>query len=79
VIANDAEEGVMADEQRKEQSDRFREAVERKNAEAREHADDARARSEEEGIAAHDRQPGEVDPRTKSSRHGQVTADKWNQ
>ena len=30
-------------------------------------------------LIAHERPQGVVDPRAKSSGHGQVTADKWNQ
>jgi hypothetical protein len=30
-------------------------------------------------LIAHERPQGVVDPRAKNSRHGQVTADKWNQ
>jgi hypothetical protein len=61
----------MADE-RKEQLERMREAVDRKDEEAR-------ARSEEQSIEAADRPPDVDDPRTKSSGHGKKTADKWNQ
>jgi hypothetical protein len=56
-----------------------REALDRKAAEAREKDRRARAEAEERSTVADDRPPGDVDPRTKSSRHGQVTADKWNQ
>ncbi len=61
----------MADE-RKEQRERMREALDRKDEEAR-------ARSEEQSIDAADRPPDVDDPRTKSSGHGKKTADKWNQ
>jgi hypothetical protein len=61
----------MADE-RKEQLERMREAVDRKDEEAR-------ARSEQQSIEAADRPPDVDDPRTKSSGHGKKTADKWNQ
>jgi hypothetical protein len=50
----------------------MREAVDRKDEEAR-------ARSEEQSIEAADRPPDVVDPRTKGSGHGKKTADKWNQ
>ncbi|HYF28668.1 MAG TPA: hypothetical protein VD931_23205 [Baekduia sp.] len=74
----------------KSQQDRFRKAVDEKAGAA-----DAAARSTglpaEEGggetslrdhaaqTDASRNEPGDVDPRTKNSRHGQVTADKWNQ
>jgi hypothetical protein len=61
----------MADE-REEQLQRMREAVDRKDEEAR-------ARSEEHSLEAADRPPDVDDPRTKSSGHGKKTADKWNQ
>jgi hypothetical protein len=61
----------MANE-RKEQLERMREALDEKNQEAR-------ARSEEQSIDAPDRPPDVDDPRTKSSGHGKKTADKWNQ
>jgi hypothetical protein len=57
---------------RKEQLERMREALDEKNQEAR-------ARSEEQSIDAPDRPPDVDDPRTKSSGHGKKTADKWNQ
>ena len=59
-------------EEREEQLQRMREAVDRKDEEAR-------ARSEERSIDAADRPPDVDDPRTKSSGHGKKTADKWNQ
>jgi hypothetical protein len=59
-------------EEREEQLQRMREAVDRKDEEAR-------ARSEEQSIEAADRPPDVDDPRTKSSGHGKKTADKWNQ
>jgi hypothetical protein len=61
----------MPDE-REEQLERMRDAVDRKDEEAR-------ARSEEQSIDAPDRPPDVDDPRTKSSGHGKKTADKWNQ
>jgi len=33
----------------------------------------------ERELIAHERPQDVADPRTKNSRHGQVTADKWNQ
>jgi hypothetical protein len=59
-------------EDREEQLQRMRGAVDRKDEEAR-------ARSEEQSIEAADRPPDVDDPRTKSSGHGKKTADKWNQ
>jgi hypothetical protein len=59
-------------EDREEQLQRMREAVDRKDEEAR-------VRSEEQSIEAADRPPDVDDPRTKSSGHGKKTADKWNQ
>jgi hypothetical protein len=71
-----------------QQRRRFAQAVERKQAEAEERSrsggDDVgeetrRPGGQEDEIADASRPPGTVDPRAKSSRHGQVTADKWNQ
>jgi len=71
-----------------QQRRRFEQAVDRKRAEAQERsratAGDAnehegRPGGQEDEIAARERPQGTVDPRTKSSRHGKVTADKWNQ
>jgi hypothetical protein len=74
----------MPDDQQKE---RFREAVDEKN-------EAAKAASEQpdqqptpaDGIDGDrpeltdpERPQGETDQRAKNSRHGQVTADKWNQ
>ena len=39
----------------------------------------ARARAEQHSLETPARPPDELDPRAKSSRHGKVTADKWNQ
>lgn len=62
------------------QLDRFRQAVEDKNEDARS-ADQGGARSAEEQPELHD--PGRPqdtrDVRAKSSGHGKKTADKWNQ
>ncbi len=58
----------------KEQQERFRRAVDEKGEQA-----DQQAVHAERKLDAADREPGEADARTKSSRHGQVTADKWNQ
>jgi hypothetical protein len=54
------------------QRERFREAVEEKK-------DEARATAHEQQIDDTDESADSVDPRAKSSRHGKVTADKWNQ
>jgi hypothetical protein len=68
----------------REQQERFAEAVERKN-------EDAQARGEAGNVAPGGRDEvaqesrtdasrgQDVDPREKSSRHGKVTADNWNQ
>jgi len=72
------------------QRERFEQAVERKReaAERRGRGDGARgepaAAPPGRGgggaeAAGRDRPPVEADPRTKSSGHGQKTADKWNQ
>ena len=64
----------MADDK---QLGRFRQAVEDKNEEARQRQDDPPQQPEElEPTATADDTP---DERAKSSRHGHVTADKWNQ
>jgi hypothetical protein len=62
---------TMADE-REQQRERMREALDEKNAEAR-------ARSEEHSIQEASRPPDVESPRAKSSGHGKKTADKWNQ
>jgi hypothetical protein len=59
-----------------EQQERFKRAVERKEREASEREDTTSKRGEDEPAA---QQHDEIGPRDKSSRHGQVTADKWNQ
>ena len=59
----------------KEQQDRFRRAVDEKESDAAER----QVVTAEQQLDADEREPGVDDPRTKSSRHGQVTADKWNQ
>ena len=59
------------------QLERFRQAVEDKNEEAGRRQDDSPGTPEdEEPTGATDDTP---DERAKSSRHGHVTADKWNQ
>jgi hypothetical protein len=57
---------------REQQNLRLREAVDRKN-------EDARARAEEESLVAHERTQDVSDPRAKNSGHKKKTADKWNQ
>ncbi|HZE06523.1 MAG TPA: hypothetical protein VE127_14940 [Solirubrobacteraceae bacterium] len=59
---------------RDEQSKRFREAVERK-----EHDAEQRAEQEERSLIADDRPQDEISPRAKSTGHKKKTADKWNQ
>jgi hypothetical protein len=54
------------------QQQRVREAVDRK-------AEEARARSEEESLAAPHRPQEELSVRAKSSGRKKKTADKWNQ
>jgi hypothetical protein len=61
-----------SDKQRERQSERMREAVERKEEEAR-------ARAEEQSLESAAREPENIDPRAKSSGHKKKTADKWNQ
>jgi hypothetical protein len=59
-------------DEREKQQERMQEAVQQKKEETQ-------ARAEEEKLEEHERPQGDIDPRTKSSGHGQVTADKWNQ
>ncbi|MBE2319571.1 hypothetical protein DVA67_026625 [Solirubrobacter sp. CPCC 204708] len=60
----------------KETDARFKEAVERKNEQAQQAAD-----QNPDAPPSSDQNPSQDvnDPRAKNSRHGQVTADKWNQ
>ena len=62
----------MAPDQREEQIERMRAAVQRKDEEAR-------ARAEQRSIDSADRPQDESDVRKKSSGHKKKTADKWNQ
>ena len=55
-----------------EQQDRFKDAVERK-------ARAAEAASKEESLRSSSQPQDTVSPRAKNTRHGKVTADKWNQ
>src|SRR3954468_1915197 len=66
------------DEHEKQQQ-RFKKAVEEKSADAREQAEASRAEAENEQLDAHEREQGDIDPRTKNSGHGQVPAEKGNQ
>jgi hypothetical protein len=66
-------------DEQEQQQERFRQAVDEKAAQAREEADAASTEAHAEQPDKHDRPQGDIDPRTKNSRHGQVTADKWNQ
>jgi hypothetical protein len=61
----------MTDE-RNRRSERMRAAIERKDEEARE-------RAEEQSLDSAGRPQDAIDPRAKSSSHKQKTADKWNQ
>jgi hypothetical protein len=61
----------------RQQQERFKRAVERKERDASRQAETADGRDGKEELAAD--QHDEIGPRDKSSRHGQVTADKWNQ
>jgi hypothetical protein len=61
----------------REQQERFKRAVERKEQDAKARTEAAPERGGEDERAPN--QHEEVGPRDKSSRHGQVTADKWNQ
>ena len=60
-----------------DQLDRFGEAVEQKNEEAK--AKSEQAGEENPAQPAIEGDQTSVDERAKSSRDGQVTADKWNQ
>jgi hypothetical protein len=55
-----------------QQQERMREALDRKD-------EQARARAEEDSLAARERPQDEMSIRAKSSGHGKKTADKWNQ
>jgi hypothetical protein len=61
----------------RQQQERFKRAVERKERDANLQAETADGRDGKDEPAAD--QHDEIGPRDKSSRHGQVTADKWNQ
>jgi hypothetical protein len=55
--------------------ERFRRALRRKGEQAKTRRDTVT----EQSVTDANRPQGVVDPRTKSSGHGQKTADKWNQ
>jgi hypothetical protein len=61
----------------RDQQERFKRAVERKEREAKQRAETPDDRGGEDEPAGE--QHEQIGPRDKSSRHGQVTADKWNQ
>ena len=76
----------------REQQERFREAVDRKAEEAERKGREGTphaggpppgATGSEEGqerdLIGTDRQQDDLSPRDKNTRHGKVTADKWNQ
>jgi hypothetical protein len=73
----------------KDQQDRFKQAVERKKAEAKAASqrprptgpppEDPTLGEIQPDLIAHERPPDELSPREKSTRHRKVTADKWNQ
>jgi hypothetical protein len=57
-----------------------KEEQQRRMAEAlRLKAEEARVRAQEQSLDSPARPPDEPNPRARSSRHGKVTADKWNQ
>ncbi len=59
-------------DQREKQEQRFEQAVQQKEQEAK-------AKAENEKLDSAEREQGDVNPAQKSSRHGQVTAENWNQ
>jgi hypothetical protein len=73
----------------KDQQDRFKQAVERKKAEAKAASQRPRAAGPppedptipeiQPDLVADERPPDELSAREKSTRHRKVTADKWNQ
>jgi hypothetical protein len=70
---------MSSKDERERQSDRLRQAVERKNQEAQERAEASRVQAEENSLTAADRPQDEFSVRAKGSGHGKKTADKWNQ
>jgi phage shock protein A len=63
---------MMATDKNEQNLERMREAVDRKNEEAR-------AQAEEDSLVGTDRQQEQLSVRAKNSGHGKKTADKWNQ
>ena len=61
------------------QQQRMREELDRRADEERQRAHEERAMAEAEQVEKPERQADDLSPRAKSSRHGKVTADKWNQ
>jgi hypothetical protein len=59
-------------DEREKQEQRFEQAVQEKKEEAQ-------AKAEQQKLEDAEREQGDVDPAHKSSRHGQVTAENWNQ
>jgi hypothetical protein len=62
----------MSKHDQERQSERLREALDRK-------AEEARAKAENNSLTTPERQPEQLSVRAKSSGHGKKTADKWNQ
>jgi hypothetical protein len=61
------------------QNEQFREALERKEEDARERSEAASAAAHDQQLDAHDRPQDTASTRAKGSRHGKVTAENWNQ
>jgi hypothetical protein len=59
-------------DEREKQLQRFEQAVQ-------ENKEEAQAKAENQKLDDAEREQGDVDPAHKSSRHGQVTAENWNQ
>ena len=59
-------------DEREKQEQRFEQAVQEKKEEAQ-------AKAENQKLIDSEREQGDVDPAHKGSRHGQVTAENWNQ
>ena len=59
-------------DEREKQEQRFEQAVQEKKQEAR-------AKAENDKLDSAEREQGYVNPAQKSSGHGQVTAENWNQ
>jgi hypothetical protein len=63
----------------REPGGKMKKALQRKEEEAREKAEASKADAENAKLISDDRPEDAIDPRAKSTRHGKVTADKWNQ